>query len=441
MTLELDTTQSDFVTSVKTEPRVRNGDRQMSRQVEEKKRQKNMFRVLTVVNVIQRLSEPCTSAPVGAPSPNPRFLLDEGRRGGPRGTGPHPDSSPWSSGGRRGAEAGVVLAVLRVAARRVLLATARRVRLGVLGQVVGAHEALVARGAREPLLARVSPQVALQLVGAREALAAEEPVTDEGPLAGVPTQVSLEVRGLVVHLPAPRDVAAVDVALPQVLPGGAQAVSLVAVGAVARGPARVTAGGAGTGQRGSGQEGADGGGGGQRVGLGGQDPLVGVLEQVLALRQQRPGAGGQRVAEGARVVGVAGHVELGVQRGGVGQPVARPGPVSVVGGGRRVHVPPRRRPVHRRHVHLRRRLEALGARVGRRQAREGPGLVVARDGGHPPVHAAEAGRCVVAQARPFAVHLLQEGRLHSNNHSVTTDTRTTPAIVVAALKTEASKIT
>ena len=121
------------------------------------------------------------------------------------------------------------------------------------------------------------------------------------------------------------------------------------------------------------------------------------------------------MTQGARVVGVAGNVELGVEGGGVRQPVARPCPVHVVGGGGRVHVPPRRRPVHGRHVHLRRRLEPLGSRVGGRHSGEGPGLVVTRHGGNSPVHAAEAGCRVVAQSGPVPVHLLQEGRLHSNN--------------------------
>ena len=67
------------------------------------------------------------------------------------------------------------------------------VRLDVLGEVVAAHEALAALGAGEALLARVSPQVPLQLVRAREALAAEEPAAHEGPLARVPAQVRLQV--------------------------------------------------------------------------------------------------------------------------------------------------------------------------------------------------------------------------------------------------------
>ena len=42
------------------------------------------------------------------------------------------------------------------------------VRLDVLGEMVGAHELLVALRALEALLARVRPPVPLQLVGARE---------------------------------------------------------------------------------------------------------------------------------------------------------------------------------------------------------------------------------------------------------------------------------
>lgn len=82
-------------------------------------------------------------------------------------------------------------------------------RLLVLAEVVTTREALAAQWAGELLLARVRADVALQLVGAREALAAEEPVADEGPLASVPAQVGLQVGGLAVHLAAAGDVAAV----------------------------------------------------------------------------------------------------------------------------------------------------------------------------------------------------------------------------------------
>ena len=102
-------------------------------------------------------------------------------------------------GERRGVEGagrrGQALArALRVAVLTAALAAGVAVlgvRLGVLGEVVGAHEALVAHRAGEALLAGVRAQVALQLVGAREAFAAEEPIADERPLARVPTKMGL----------------------------------------------------------------------------------------------------------------------------------------------------------------------------------------------------------------------------------------------------------
>lgn len=53
---------------------------------------------------------------------------------------------------------------------------------GVLRQVVAPHEALVAHGAVEALLARVRAVVARQLVGAGELLATVGPGALEGPL-------------------------------------------------------------------------------------------------------------------------------------------------------------------------------------------------------------------------------------------------------------------
>jgi hypothetical protein len=76
----------------------------------------------------------------------------------------------------------------------------------MFGQVVGAHESLVANWAGEPLLARVGPQVTLELVGARETLAAKEPLAAEGPLARVPAQMGLQVRRLAVDFAAARNV-------------------------------------------------------------------------------------------------------------------------------------------------------------------------------------------------------------------------------------------
>ena len=77
----------------------------------------------------------------------------------------------------------------------------------MFGEVIGAHEALTALGARETLLSGVGAQVALQLVGAGEGLAAEEPLAAERPLAGVPPQMRLQVRCLAVHFTAAGNVA------------------------------------------------------------------------------------------------------------------------------------------------------------------------------------------------------------------------------------------
>lgn len=81
----------------------------------------------------------------------------------------------------------------------------------------------------------------LELVGSGEPLAAEEPVADERPLSRVPAKMGLEVGRLSVDLAASRDVAAVDVALAQVSASRSKAVRLLAVGAVARGTARIAA--------------------------------------------------------------------------------------------------------------------------------------------------------------------------------------------------------
>lgn len=88
-----------------------------------------------------------------------------------------------------------------------------RVEVGVaarvLGQVVAAHEALLADGAAELLLARVRAVVPRQLVGARELLVAVLPAAGEGPLTCVSSQVRLEVRGFPVNFLAARVVALV----------------------------------------------------------------------------------------------------------------------------------------------------------------------------------------------------------------------------------------
>lgn len=80
----------------------------------------------------------------------------------------------------------------------------------VLGEVVVPHEDPVADGAGELLGARVGLEVSLELVGAGEALAAEEPVADEGPVAAVPAEVGLQVRGLDVGFATAGDVAVVE---------------------------------------------------------------------------------------------------------------------------------------------------------------------------------------------------------------------------------------
>lgn len=112
-------------------------------------------------------------------------------------------------------------------------------RLDVFAQVIGAHESLVANWAGEPLLSRVRPQMALQFVGARESLAAKQPIANERTFARVPAQMGFQMGRLAVDFAASRDVTAVDIALAQVSPSRAQTVRLLTVGAVASGPSRV----------------------------------------------------------------------------------------------------------------------------------------------------------------------------------------------------------
>ena len=109
----------------------------------------------------------------------------------------------------------------------------------MLGQVVGAHEPLVADRAGEPLLSGVRAQMALELVGARETLPAEEPVADKGPLAGVPTKMGLQVGRLSVDLATARDVAVVNVFFAQRGGSRPKTFQLLAVGTVAGGAASV----------------------------------------------------------------------------------------------------------------------------------------------------------------------------------------------------------
>lgn len=79
----------------------------------------------------------------------------------------------------------------------------------VLGQVVAAHEAFVADGAAELLLACVRAVVPCQLIGARELLVAVLPAAGERPLTCVSSQVRLEVRGFPVNFLTARIVALV----------------------------------------------------------------------------------------------------------------------------------------------------------------------------------------------------------------------------------------
>ncbi len=113
----------------------------------------------------------------------------------------------------------------------------------VFTEVIAAHKSLVADRTGEPLLAGVRPQVALQFVGAGEPLAAEEPVADERSLAGVPSEVRLQVRGLVVDLAAAGNVTAVLVPLPDRLARRPESVRLGAVRACADGAPRIAAAG------------------------------------------------------------------------------------------------------------------------------------------------------------------------------------------------------
>ena len=142
---------------------------------------------------------------------------------------------------RAGGRLTVGLAVLAV---RVLVAAlpapVLAVGLDVLGQVIRPHEPLVADRAGEPLLARVGPEMPLELVRPGEPLPAEEPVADEGTLSRVPTEVGLQVGGLAVDLSAAGDVTAVDVALSEVLACGTEAFGLLTIGAVAGGATGVT---------------------------------------------------------------------------------------------------------------------------------------------------------------------------------------------------------
>lgn len=87
-------------------------------------------------------------------------------------------------------------------------------------------------------------KVALQFIRACESLAAEEPVADEGPVPTVPSQVSLQMRGLGVGFAAAGDVAVVHVLPPAVIRALAQLFSMHAVRAATRSLAPASGGGA-----------------------------------------------------------------------------------------------------------------------------------------------------------------------------------------------------
>ena len=126
----------------------------------------------------------------------------------------------------------IVLVNLAIAVR-LLAADVITMRFDVFAEVVTAHEPFVADGTREPLLSGVRAQVSLELVGSREPFAAEEPITDERSLTCMPAQVRLQVRRLVVHLPAAGNVTAVQVPPAQGLARRPEPVGLGAVRTIA----------------------------------------------------------------------------------------------------------------------------------------------------------------------------------------------------------------
>lgn len=99
----------------------------------------------------------------------------------------------------------------------------------MLRQVVTPHEAFLTLAALEALVSCVCPGVPLQLVAACETFPAENPVADEGPLAGVQPDVSSEQRRFPERLLTAGDVADV-LPLPH-LPGPLVCVFTVGAGA------------------------------------------------------------------------------------------------------------------------------------------------------------------------------------------------------------------
>lgn len=117
------------------------------------------------------------------------------------------------------------------------------VSFDMFGEVVAPHESLATLLTTKALLSGVGAKVPLKLIGAGEALAAEEPVTDEGPLSSVPAQVRLQVRRLLIHFAALRDVTDVQSLFAKLQPPTVGlAVGTLAAAAAARG-AQQTLGG------------------------------------------------------------------------------------------------------------------------------------------------------------------------------------------------------
>ena len=81
------------------------------------------------------------------------------------------------------------------------------VPLGVLAQVIGPGERLVAHAAHEALLTRVGAGMSSQLIGPVEGLGAARPLAGKGQDVLVRGFVGPEVTGLGVLLPAPGEVA------------------------------------------------------------------------------------------------------------------------------------------------------------------------------------------------------------------------------------------
>lgn len=84
------------------------------------------------------------------------------------------------------------------------------VTLHVLGQMIAAHEFLLADAALELLFAGMGALVPRELIGAGEALVAVVPLADKGALPGVDSLVGLKVTALEVVLAALGEAALVD---------------------------------------------------------------------------------------------------------------------------------------------------------------------------------------------------------------------------------------